>query len=91
MKELQGKIMKTELTIISDDLNHDIINEKQARNLLLNLLGISSNSLPVKIERIIVAVAQRWGKDYSGSSVGILGRDAIEICKQYSIDWENYH
>lgn len=37
--------MKAELTIISDDLNHGIIDEKQARNLLLDLLGVSG-SLP---------------------------------------------
>lgn len=50
----------------------------------------SGNSLPLKIERIIAVVAQRWGKDYGGSTVGIIGRDAIEICEQYVIDWENY-
>lgn len=32
--------MKTELTIISDDLNHGIITEKEARTLLLDLLGV---------------------------------------------------
>lgn len=37
--------MKTELTIISDDLNHGIIDENEARTLLLGLLGVS-NSLP---------------------------------------------
>ena len=36
-------IMKTELTIISDDLNHGVIDEKQARNLLLDLLGVSGS------------------------------------------------
>ena len=36
--------MKTELTIISDDLNHGIIDEKQARNLLLDLLGVSGSA-----------------------------------------------
>lgn len=34
--------MKTELTIISDDLNHGIIDEKEARTLLLGLLGVSN-------------------------------------------------
>lgn len=33
--------MKTELTIISDDLNHGIIDEKKARTLLLDLLGVN--------------------------------------------------
>lgn len=32
--------MKTELTIISDDFNHGIIDEKEARTLLLGLLGV---------------------------------------------------
>ena len=35
--------MKTELTIISDDLNHGIIDEKKARTLLLDLLGVSKS------------------------------------------------
>ena len=35
--------MKTELTIISDDLNHGVIDEKQARTLLLGLLGVSGS------------------------------------------------
>jgi hypothetical protein len=35
--------MKTELTIISDDLNHGVIDEKQARNLLLGLLSVSDS------------------------------------------------
>jgi hypothetical protein len=52
--------------------------------------GVITISLPLKIERIIAVVAQRWGKDYSGSTVGMIGRDAIEICEQYGIDWENY-
>jgi len=53
--------------------------------------SVSGSSLPLKIERIIAVVAQRWGSDYPGSTVGIIGREAIEICKQYGIDWENYH
>lgn len=51
---------------------------------------VSGSSLPLKIERIIAVVAQRWGKDYGGSTVGMLGKDAIELCEQYGIDWENY-
>lgn len=35
------KDMKDKLTIISDDLNYDIIDEKEARTLLLDLLGVS--------------------------------------------------
>ena len=35
--------MKTELTIISDDLNHGIIDEKKARTLLLGLVGVSGS------------------------------------------------
>jgi hypothetical protein len=51
---------------------------------------VSGSSLPFKIERIIVVVAQRWGNDYHGSTVGIIGREAIEICEKYGIDWKNY-
>ena len=53
--------------------------------------AVSGSSLPLKIERIIAVVAQRWGKEYGGSTAGILGQDAIEICEKYGIDWENYH
>jgi hypothetical protein len=54
------------------------------------IADVSESALPLKIERIIAVVAQRWGSDYGGSTVGILGRDAIEICEQYGIDWEKY-
>lgn len=36
--------MKTELTIISDDLNHGIIDEKEARTLLLGLLSVGGSA-----------------------------------------------
>lgn len=42
--------MKTELTIISDDLNYDIIDEKQARTLLLELLGVCKSRMEHNIE-----------------------------------------
>lgn len=61
-----------------------------AEKRILRLLNVSGGSLPLKIERIIAVVAQRWGKDYGGSTVGMLGKDAIELCEQYGIDWENY-
>lgn len=48
-------IMKTELTIISDDLNHGVIDEKQARNFLLDLLDVSG-SLPSLDDATKVAV-----------------------------------
>ena len=54
------------------------------------IADVSGSALPLKIERVILVAAQRWGKDYPGSTVGIIGRDAIEICEQYGIDWENY-
>ncbi len=46
--------------------------------------------LPANIEKILVVVAQRWGKDYPGSTVGIIGREAIDICEKHGIDWKNY-
>lgn len=47
--------MKTELTIISDDLNHGVIDEKKTRSLLLGLLGVSG-SLPSLDDATKVAV-----------------------------------
>ena len=35
---------KEKLTIISDDLNHSIITENEARTLLLGLLGVSGSA-----------------------------------------------
>jgi len=55
-----------------------------------NIRCVSDSALPLKIERIIAVVAQRWGSEYGGSTVGILGQDAIELCEQYGIDWKNY-
>ena len=37
--------MKEQLTIISDDLNYDIITEEEARTKLLILLGVSGSLL----------------------------------------------
>ena len=37
--------MKEQFTIISDDLNHGIITEKEARTKLLILFGVSSSAL----------------------------------------------
>ena len=54
------------------------------------IADVSGSSLPLKIERVIVVAAQRWGKDYAGSTVGIIGRNAIEICEKYGIDLDNY-
>ncbi len=39
--------MKEQLTIISDDLNHGIITELEARKQLLILLGVSNNGVAV--------------------------------------------
>ncbi len=64
-----------------------LIKEEAANS---DLGAVSGSSLPLKIERIIAVVAQKWGSEYGGSTVGILGRDAIEICEKYGIDWENY-
>jgi hypothetical protein len=63
--------------------------ENNKKNLENKVEGISG-SLPLKIERIIATVAKKWGHQYPGSTIGIIGLDAIEICKEYSIDWKNY-
>jgi hypothetical protein len=69
-------------------MEHENLNTEETAN--SNLGAIGGSSLPLKIERIIVVAAQRWGKDYPSSTVGIIGREAIEVCEQYGIDWENY-
>lgn len=43
--------MKEQITIISDDLNHDIITEKEARTKLLALFGVI-DSFPQNIQEI---------------------------------------
>ncbi len=53
-------------------------------------IEIGKQKLPAKIEKILVVVAQRWGGDHPGSTVGIIGREAIEICEKHGIDWKNY-
>ena len=40
--------MKEKITIISDDLNHGIINEKEAKDKLFTLLEISQGSRPAR-------------------------------------------
>jgi len=42
VKNKNSNDMKDKLTIISDDLNHDIITELEARKQLLILLGVST-------------------------------------------------
>ncbi len=53
-------------------------------------IEIGKQKLPSKIEKILVVVAQRWGSDHPGSTVGIIGQQAIEVCEEYNIDWKNY-
>jgi len=73
-------------TVVQHFIDEKLSNKEQSQP----LPTVSGSSLPLKIERVIVVAAQRWGKDYAGSTVGIIGRDAVEICEHYGIDWENY-
>ena len=53
--------MKEKLTIISDDLNHGIIDEKEAKNLLLGLLGVSQRTFTstcAEVEDMAVEIDQ---------------------------------
>ncbi len=54
------------------------------------VLTLSESDLPFRIERILAVVAQRWGDDHPGSTVGVIGRDAIDVCEKHGIDWEKY-
>lgn len=93
-KEEIFEILKSES--YPDDTNDLVIYESEfefvAERLveLCNLQSLSGSSLPLKIERIIAVVAQKWGSEYGGTTIGILGQDAIDICEQYGIDWKNY-
>ncbi len=73
-----------------DHPNGEWIKHSDHTKLIERVLSLSESELPFKIERILVVVAQRWGKDYPGSTVGIIGREAIEVCEKHGIDWENY-
>ena len=52
--------MKTELTIISDDLNHGIIDENEARTLLLGLLGVSKRFYWLKPDG---SISNMWNEE----------------------------
>lgn len=47
-------------------------------------------NLPEKVKRIIALAAVELGTDYPGSTVGIIGRKAVEICEEYGIDPSDY-
>jgi len=59
--------MKDKLTIISDDLNHDIITELEARKQLLILLGVSTckheNEIMRQGDGFVYGVCGDCGKD----------------------------
>ena len=67
--------MKTELTIISDDLNHGIIDEKEARTLLLGLLGVSP-SLLHDAKDFLLAIETWNGKEMKD---GMNGHELIKM------------
>lgn len=64
--------MKEQLTIISDDLNHGIITEKEARTKLLILLGVSG-SLPIKRYDIDFGGNVMAGIEIKGQSLKVFG------------------
>jgi hypothetical protein len=59
--------MKDKLTIISDDLNHDIITELEARKQLLNLFIVSNckheNEIMRQGDGFVYGVCDDCGKD----------------------------
>tara|TARA_R110000803_G_scaffold76454_1_gene141082 strand:+ start:18621 stop:18908 length:288 start_codon:yes stop_codon:yes gene_type:complete len=56
--------MKDKLTIISDDLNHNVITEIEARSLLLNLLSVSNwvavKEKPKCYVNVLVCFDKEW-------------------------------
>jgi len=64
--------MKEQLTIISDDLNYDIITEEEARTKLLILLGVS-DSLPIKRYDIDFGGNVMAGIEIRGQSLKVFG------------------
>ncbi len=64
--------MKEQLTIISDDLNYDIITEEEARTKLLILLGVS-DSLPIKRYDIDFGGNVMAGIEIKGQSLKVFG------------------
>jgi len=64
--------MKDQLTIISDDLNYDIITEEEARTKLLILLGVS-DSLPIKRYDIDFGGNVMAGIEIKGQSLKVFG------------------
>lgn len=51
-------------------------------------VAIKNEQLPPKVQRIVAVVAKRWGDSYPGSTAGMIGKDAIEVCDEYGIDPE---
>ncbi|MFA5542142.1 MAG: hypothetical protein WDA47_00070 [Bacilli bacterium] len=64
--------MKDQLTIISDDLNYDIITEEEARTKLLILLGVR-DSLPIKRYDIDFGGNVMAGIEIKGQSLKVFG------------------
>ena len=72
--------MKDKLTIISDDLNHDIITELEARKQLLILLGVSGvEELNQKIDNNISRIKAEIKKKINEKNIL---RTQIEILNQ---------
>ena len=72
--------MKDKLTIISDDLNHDIITELEARKQLLILLGVSGvEELNQKIDNNISRIKADIKKKINEKNIL---RTQIEILNQ---------
>lgn len=65
--------------------NH--IESRCADEILALFNSEKSEHLQFEFIRILTVVAQRWGSDYPGSTVGIVGREAIEILEKHKINW----
>ena len=75
--------MKTELTIISDDLNHGVIDEKKARTLLLDLFGVSGSLFYQKVEKLV----NEWKEKELGETHPFSPEAEIEAGMKYFLRW----
>ena len=73
--------MKDQLTIISDDLNHGLITEKEARKKLLILFGVIEN-FPQNIHEI----AKLRDKIYS-ESIATMEMETVDDAYEYGIEY----
>ena len=77
--------MKTELTIISDDLNHGIIDENEARTLLLGLFDVSKRAFSYN-QKVTYMGKQYYFKEQLENEILIANMETTNCPEMYN-DW----